>query len=88
MHCTIIDEGASISILSSMDWKDLGSPNLVPTFNRSNSEPLGDLPQIPITLGGKNVSINIMVVQGSLDFCLFLGHDYIYAMKDIMSTLF
>jgi hypothetical protein len=61
IYHTIIDEGASISILSSTAWKDLGSPELVPTtnhlldFNRRPSEPLGILPQLPITLGGKIV---------------------------------
>ena len=29
-----------------------------------------------------------MVVQGPLDFNLLLGHDYVYAMKAIVSTLF
>ena len=72
----------------------LGSPNLVLAssqllaFNKSASEPLGVLPQMPIALGGKILSIDVMVVQGPLDFNLPLGHDYIYSMKDIMSTLF
>ena len=29
-----------------------------------------------------------MVVQGPLDFNLLLGHDYFYAMKAVVSTLF
>ena len=29
-----------------------------------------------------------MVVQGPLDFNILLGHDYVYAMKDVVSTLF
>ena len=29
-----------------------------------------------------------MVVQGPLDFNLLLGHDYVYAMKAVVSTLF
>ena len=29
-----------------------------------------------------------MVVEGPLDFNLLLGHDYVYAMKSIVSTLF
>jgi hypothetical protein len=39
-------------------------------------------------LGGKNVFIDVMVVQDPLDFDLLLGRDYVYAMKAIMSTLF
>jgi hypothetical protein len=57
-------------------------------FNRRTSRPLGVLPQFPITLGGKNVFIDVMVVQDPLDFDLLLGRDYIYSMKAIVSTLF
>jgi hypothetical protein len=91
---TLIDEGSSVSILSSLAWKALGGPPLAPVtqnllaFNRRNSQPLGTLPQFPITLGGKTVFIDVMVVQDSLDFSLLLGQDYVYAMKAIVSTLF
>lgn len=94
IHLTIIDEGASISVLSSMAWQCLGSPNLVPSsnqllaFKRNTSEPLGVLPQMPIALGGKIIFIDVMVVQGPVDFNLLLGRDCIYAMKAIVSTLF
>ena len=92
--CTIIDEGASVSILSSTSWKAIASPSLLPStdqilaFNRRPIVPLGILPQFPITLEGKTVYIDVMVVQGPLDFNLLLGRDYVYAMKDIVSTLF
>jgi hypothetical protein len=91
---TLIDEGASISILSSLTWKALGCPQLAPVmknllaFNKRTSQPLGTLPQFPVTLGGKNVFIDVMVVQDPLDFTLLLGRDYVYAMKAIVSTLF
>jgi hypothetical protein len=81
---TLIDEGSSISILSSIAWKALGCPPLVPVtqnllaFNRRTSQPLGTLPQFPVTLGGKNVFIDVMVVQDPLDFYLLLGRDYVY----------
>ena len=90
----LIDEGASISILSSIAWKYLGCPKLVSVtqnlldFNRRTSQPLGTLPQFPVTLGGKTVFIDVMVVQDPLDFSLLLGRDYVYAMKYIVSTLF
>ena len=77
-----------------MAWKAIGSPNLEPTlsrlleFNKNTSEPLGVLPQFPITLGRKIASINIMVMHNLLDFSFFLDHDYIYFMKDFVSTLF
>jgi hypothetical protein len=94
IHHTIVDEGASVSILSSTAWKAMGSPQLVSVthhlldFNRRSSEPLGILPQLPITLGGKIVCIDVMVVQGPLDFNFLLGWDYVYAMKVVVSTLF
>jgi hypothetical protein len=46
----LIDEGVSVSIFSSFDWKALGFPQLVPVtqnllyFNRRTSQPLGTLP--------------------------------------------
>jgi hypothetical protein len=91
---TLIDEGSSVSILSSIAWKALGYPKLVPvtqtlfSFNRRTSHPLGILPQFPVTLGGKTIFIDVMVVQDPLDFDLLLGRDYVYAMKAIVSTLF
>jgi hypothetical protein len=91
---TLIDEGASVSILSSIAWQALGCPQLAPVtqnllaFNRRTSQPLGTLPQFPVTLGGKTVFIDVMVVQDPLDFALLLGRDYVYAMKAIVSTLF
>ena len=39
-------------------------------------------------LGGKIVCIDVMVVQGPLDFNFLLGWDYVYAMKVVVSTLF
>ena len=78
---TIVDEGASVSILSSTAWQYLGSPQLVSTidqilaFNCRPTAPLGTLPYFPITLGGKTVCIDVMVVQGPLDFNLLLGHE-------------
>jgi hypothetical protein len=69
IHSTIVDEGASVSILSSTTWKAMGSPQLVSVthhlwdFNRIPSEPLGILPQLPITLGGKIVCIDVMIVH-------------------------
>ena len=57
-------------------------------FNRGTNEQLGILPQLPITLGGKTVYIDMMVVQGPLDFNLLLGRDYVYVMGDLVSSLF
>jgi hypothetical protein len=91
---TLIYKGVSISILSSFAWQALGFPQLVSVtqnllaFNRRSSQPLGTLPQFPVTLGGKTAFIDVIVVQDPLDFTLLLGRDYVYAMKAIVSTLF
>jgi hypothetical protein len=76
---TMIDEGASVSTFSSFAWQALGCPQLALVtqnlldFNRITSQPLGTLPRFPITLGGKIVFIDVMVVQDPLDFTLLLG---------------
>jgi hypothetical protein len=91
---TLIDEGAPVSILYSFAWKALGCPHYSPAthnllaFNRRTSQPLGTLPQFPVTLGGKTVFIDVMVVQDPLYFYLLFRRDYVYAMKAIVSTLF
>ena len=79
MAGTIIDEGASVSILSSIAWKALGSPALLPEmrnlsgFDKGTSQPLGILPNVPITLKGKTVQMNVMVVQGPLDETIYIA---------------
>ena len=94
MASTIIDEGASVSILPSISWKALGSLSLLPemrnltSFDKGTSQLLGILPNVPITLRSKIVHMNVMVVQGPLDYNLLLGHDYIYCMGAIISSLF
>jgi hypothetical protein len=90
----IVDEGSSASILSSSVWKVLGSPKLVSTshellsFDRHPSDCLGVIPQFPITLGGETVCVDVIMVQGPLDFNMLLGHDYVYAMNVVVSMLF
>ena len=91
---TFVDEGAYVIILYSTAWKALGSPQLVPitqnllAFNKGTSQPLVILPMFPITLGGKTIYIDMMVVQGPLDFNIFLGCDYVYVMGALISYLF
>lgn len=94
MASTIIDEGVSMSILSSTSWKELGSPSLLlemrnmTGFNKETSRPLGILPNLPITLIRKTIYMKLMVVQGPLDYNLLLGRDYIYSMGATVSSFF
>jgi hypothetical protein len=91
---TIINECSSVSILSTNAWQAFASPQLAPvtqnllTFDRRVSQPLGILPQFPVTLGGKMVYVDVMVVHDPLDFNLLLGRDYVYVMRYFVSTLF
>ena len=91
---TILDEGASVSLMPYTTWKDLGSPQLglvtqnLLAFDGGACPSLGVLPNFPITLGGKTVYIDVLVTQGVLDFSLLLGRDYVYAMGALISSLF
>ena len=57
-------------------------------FDRCPSEYLGVLPQLPISLGGNNFLLDVIVVQGPLDFNMLLERDYVYSMNAMVSTLF
>lgn len=52
---TILDEGASVSLMSSTTWQDVGSPQLVLVthnmlaFDGGSCQPIGVLPNLPIT---------------------------------------
>ena len=64
---TMLDEGASVSLMPATTWQALGSPPLMPitpnltAFDGGTSQPLGILPKFPITLGGKTVYIDVSV---------------------------
>ena len=49
---------------------------------------LGVLTQTPVTLGGKTVLVDIMVIEDPLDFNMLLGRDYVYSMQAVVSTFF
>ena len=92
-HC-IVDEGASVSILSARAWRGMRSPSLVSNtsqllvFDRRTSTTLGIIAQTIVTLGGKTVLVDFMVIEDPLDFNMILRHDYVYAMLIVVSTFF
>ena len=90
----IVDEGASVSILFARAWQGMGSSSLVSTasqllaFDRRTCIDLGILAQTPVTLGGKIILVDCMVIEDPLDFNVLLGCDYVYAMQAVVSTFF
>jgi hypothetical protein len=57
-------------------------------FDIHPSEYFGSLPQLPISIGGNSVLVNVIVVKGLLHFNMLLGCDYVYTMNVVVSTLF
>src|ERR1700722_19431726 len=68
---TVLDKGASVSLMSYTTWQALGSPQLrsitqtLLAFDGRACPSLGVLPQFPITLGGKTVYIDVLVIQSA-----------------------
>ena len=62
--------------------------NELRAFDGRHCSPLGILPNFPIELGGKMVLINVVVMDGPIDCNILMGHDFIYAMSVVVSSLF
>ena len=91
---TIIDEGASTSVMSLSCWKGLGSPtfsqsaNMLMDFDGRSFWLHGILPSIEVQLRGNIVTIKVEVVDVPLDYNILLGRNWMYNMKFIASSLF
>ena len=91
---TVLDEGASTSVLSLSCWKALGSPEIVTSpmtlksFDGRGFQPHGLISALAFKLGGKTVSIQVEVVDAPLDYNLLLGRNWFYAMTIVASTVF
>ena len=57
-------------------------------FDRITCIALGILAQTSVTFGGITVLVDFMMIEDPLDFNMLLGHDYVYAMQVVVSTLF
>jgi hypothetical protein len=94
IHRCIIDEGASTCIMSKTIWKQLGSPELIPSaitlraYDGHPSQPEGLYQNVPIELGGKMILIDIKVIDAPLDYNILFGCSYMYAMKFMASSVF
>jgi len=75
----IVDEGASTYIMFMSCWKVIGSPQLSqspPTlkdFYGRIYKPCGILNSLQVELVGKNVSIEVEVINGPIDYNILLG---------------
>ena len=89
-----IDEGATASMMSFSCWKGLGSPKLsqyatmLTSFDGRSFWLHGILPSLKVQLGGKNVMIEVKLVDVPLDYNLLLGRNWMYSMQAIASSLF
>jgi hypothetical protein len=94
IHRCIIDEGASTCIMSKTVWQKLGSSELTPSaitlraYDRQPSSPEGLLQNVPVELGGKTILIDIEVIDVTLDYNILFGRSYMYAMKEVASSIF
>ena len=90
----VVDEGASTCVMSLSCWKDLRSPELVPsntlltTFDGRSFRPHGILLAFEIKLAGKAVSVEVEVIDAPLDYNFLLGRSWTYAMSAIASVIF
>jgi hypothetical protein len=80
--------------MSLVCWKGLKSPalNKSPTmlhaFDGKGFHPHGILQSLPIQLGGKNITVDVEVVDAPLDYNLLLGRSWFYAMTTVASSVF
>jgi hypothetical protein len=91
---TVIDEGATTCIVSLSCWKAIGSPHIttysiiLKYFYGNSFKPYRICPSLTIELEGNIVSVEVKMVVSILDYNIFLGHTWFYAMKVFASTVF
>ena len=94
IHHTVLDEGASTSVISMSCWRATGSlkvnhsPTTLKYFYGRGFQPYGLLPVLSIDLGGNFIFILVEVVEASLDYNLLLGRNFFYTMMMIASLVF
>jgi hypothetical protein len=80
--------------MSKTFWQKLGSLELIPStitlraYDGRPSSPEGLFQNFPIELGGKTILIDIEVIDAPLDYNILFGRSYMYAMKEVASSVF
>jgi hypothetical protein len=91
---TVVDEGASTCVMPLACWKAIGqpvlspSPTLLTAFDDHSFRPHGIILSFPMQLGGKTVYVEVEVVDVPLNYNLFLGRSWTYAMQVVVATVF
>jgi len=91
---TVIDEGASMCIMSIQCWRSLGpptlnqSPMILNAFDGRGFHPFGILQDLPIGVEGTIVNPDVEVVDAPLDYNLLLGCSWSYIMTVVVSSVF
>ena len=91
---TVIDEGATASVMTLSSWKGLGSPELcqsatmLAAFDGRSFRLHRILPSLKVQLGWKTVMIEVKVVYAPLDYNILLDRNWMYSMQAITSSLF
>jgi hypothetical protein len=94
VHRCIIDEGESTCIMSKTVWQKLSSHELIPSaitlraYDGRPSSPEGIFQNVPVELEGKTILIDIEVIDAPLDYNILFGRSYMYAMKEVASSIF
>jgi hypothetical protein len=80
--------------MSKSVWKQLGSPELIPStimlraYDGHPSQPEGLYQNVLVELGGKMILIDIEFIDAQLDYNILFGRSYMYAMQVVASSVF
>lgn len=91
IHRCIIYEDAFTCIMSTNVWKNLESPELIPSnisrraYDGHPSQPQGLFQNVPIELGGNKVDIESEVIDAPLNYNILLGHIYMNVINVLAS---
>jgi hypothetical protein len=82
---TVIDDGATMCVMSLTYWKVIGSPNLSEcmtifiAFYGHSFQPHEIIPAFTVQLGGKTMEVDVEVENVPLDYNLLLGGNWTYS---------